>query len=167
MCAVPGSGASPRMYPSSAAERRGWASGLRYSASQSPSQRNPRPPVATNAQRHPNVNAIQGTTSGVTIAPVLVPALKIPVASARSLFGNHSATALIAPGKLADSPRPSRARAAENPAVVRARAWPIAATLQATTATANPRRTPTRSSHRPTTRKPTAYNAVNQETTSP
>src|SRR6266540_576557 len=106
-----------------------------YSASHATSHRKPSDPVRMNAQRQPHVSAIQGTRSGVTIAPVLVPALKIPVASARSFFGNHSATALIAPGKLADSPSPKRARAAENPAVVRATAWPIAATLQATTAT--------------------------------
>ena len=76
----------------------------------------------TKAQRQPHVSAIQGTSRGATIAPVLVPALKIPVARARSSFGNHSAMALIAPGKLADSPSPSSARAAENPAVVRAKA---------------------------------------------
>src|SRR5213082_3351159 len=113
ICPAAGSGASLRICVSSAAERRGCASGLRYSASQSTSQRNPRLPVATKAQRHPNVNAIQGTTSGVTIAPVFVPALKIPVASARSFFGNHSATALIAPGKLADSPSPKSAGVAD------------------------------------------------------
>src|SRR5438067_13387205 len=91
----------------------------------------------------------------------------MPVASARSFFGNHSATALIAPGKLADSPSPKSARAAENPAVVRAKAWPIGGTLRAKTATANPRRTHSRSSHHPTTRKPDGYNDVNQETTTP
>jgi len=75
-----------------------------------------------NAHGQPHVRTIHGTTSGVTMAPVLVPALKIPVASARSRLGNHSATVLIAPGKLADSPSPSSARAAENPAAVRAKA---------------------------------------------
>src|SRR2546426_687511 len=79
-------------------------------------------PTATNAQRQPHVSAIQGTTRGVTIAPVFVPALKIPVASARSSFGNHSPTLLIEPGKLADSPNPSIPRAAAKAAVVRANA---------------------------------------------
>jgi len=46
------------------------------------------------------------------IAPVFVPALKMPVANARSFLGNHSATALMAPGKFADSATPSNARAA-------------------------------------------------------
>ena len=36
------------------------------------------------------------------IAPTFEPALNIPVAIARSFTGNHSAVALIAPGKLAD-----------------------------------------------------------------
>ncbi len=67
--------------------------------------------MATNASRHPQVSAIHGTVSGVTIAPTLLPALKIPVAKARSFLGNHSAVALIAPGKLPDSPSPSAARA--------------------------------------------------------
>jgi hypothetical protein len=38
------------------------------------------------------VSVIQGTAIGTTSAPTLVPELKIPVASARSFFGNHSAT---------------------------------------------------------------------------
>ena len=58
------------------------------------------------------VSASQGTTSGAMIAPTFVPALKMPVASARSFLGNHSATDLIAAGKLADSPSPSAKRAA-------------------------------------------------------
>ena len=48
-------------------------------------------------------------------APTLLPALKIPTASARSRFGNHSATVFTEPGKFPDSPRPSAARAAPNP----------------------------------------------------
>ena len=98
----------------------------------------------------------------MTIAPVFVPALKIPVASARSSFGNHSPTLLIEPGKLADSPNPSIPRAAAKAAVVRANAVLIAATLQRITAVAKPRRTPTRSSQRPAIRKPKAYTSVNE-----
>src|SRR2546422_2373318 len=141
------------------------ASWLRYNESHANSQRKPSDPVTTNAQRHPQVSVIHGTMSGVRIAPVLVPALKMPVARARSSLGNHSPTLLIAPGKLADSPRPSSARAAENAAVVRASAWPIAARLHTTTAVAKPRRTPTRSSQRPAIRKPKAYTRVNEYTT--
>src|SRR5712691_10749212 len=136
--------------------------GLRYSANHRNNHRKPSDPVTTNAQRQPQVSVIHGTMSGVRIAPVLVPALKMPVARARSSLGNHSPTLLIAPGKLADSPRPSSARAAENAAVVRASAWPIAARLHTTTAVAKPRRTPTRSSQRPAIRKPNAYTNVNE-----
>ena len=57
-----------------------------------------------------------GTTIGVMIAPMFVPALKRPVANARSERGNHSATVLMAAGKLPDSPRPRAKRAAMNPA---------------------------------------------------
>src|SRR2546426_12579611 len=92
---------------------------LRYSESHRKSHRKPSEPVTTNAQRQPQFSAIHGTMSGVRIAPVLVPALKMPVARARSSLGNHSPTLLMAPGKFSDSPRPSSARAAENAAVVR------------------------------------------------
>src|SRR5213594_2074935 len=139
--------------------------GLRYSASHTNSHKKPSEPVMTNAQRQPHVSVIQGTMSGVRIAPVFVPALKMPVARARSSLGNHSPTLLMAPGKFADSPKPSSARAAENAAVVRASAWPIAARLQTTTAVAKPRRTPTRSSHHPAPKKPNAYTRVNEYTT--
>src|ERR1700682_431513 len=141
--------------------------GFLYSGIQSRSQRRPRPPVATNAHCHPHRRAIHGTTSGVRMAPVFVPALKIPVASARSLWGNHSATALMEPGKMADSLTPSIARANENPAAVLANAWPIAAILHATTAVAKPRRTPLQSITRPAARKPNAYAKLNHETMSP
>jgi hypothetical protein len=135
---------------------------LRYRVSHRMSHKNPSEPVTTNAQRQPQFSAIHGTMSGVRIAPVFVPALKMPVARARSSLGNHSPTLLMAPGKLADSPRPSSARAAMKAAVVRASAWPIAATLHTTTAVAKPRRTPTRSSQSPATRKPIAYTSVNE-----
>src|SRR6267142_2464824 len=130
--------------------------GSQYRESQRMSQRNPSEPVAMKAHGQPHVSAIQGTRRGVMIAPVFVPALKMPVASARSLFGNHSATALMAPGKFADSATPSRARAAENRAVVRANAWAMAARLHAITAAANPRRTPIRSNSRPAARNANA-----------
>ena len=41
---------------------------------------------------------MKGTERGATMAPKLVPELKIPVAKARSFLGNHSAVALIAIG---------------------------------------------------------------------
>ena len=68
-----------------------------------------------NASSHPHVKVIHGTTSGATTAPTFDPALKIPVARARSFLGNHSATVLIAAGKLPDSKTPSANRARPNP----------------------------------------------------
>src|SRR5215207_2310094 len=100
------------------------------------SQRKPSAPVTMNAHRHPQLSAIMGTKIGVRIAPTLLPALKIPVAKARSFFGNHSAVALMAPGKLPDSPKPSAARAIEKPFAVLASACDIAARLHVTIATA-------------------------------
>src|SRR5436190_9554973 len=65
-------------------------------------------PVKMNASYQPHAITIAGTSSGVANAPTFVPALKMPVASARSFFGNHSATVLIEAGKLPASPSPSR-----------------------------------------------------------
>ena len=70
----------------------------------------------TNAQYHPSAAVITGTAIGVITAPMFVPALNSPVANARSRRGNHSATVLIAAGKLPDSPRPSRNRTNRKPA---------------------------------------------------
>src|SRR4051812_3082641 len=125
----------------------------------------PSAPVTTNAERHPHVIASHGTRIGVTIAPTLDPALKIPVASARSFAGNHSATVLIDAGKLPDSPSPRANRAALNAVVVRANAADIADRLHSVIDAAKPRRVPTRSMMRPATRKPSAYATVNQDTT--
>ena len=46
------------------------------------------------------------------VVAMLEPALKIPVAKARSFFGNHSETLLVAAGKLPDSPKPRTKRQA-------------------------------------------------------
>ena len=65
-----------------------------------------------NAHSHPYASVMIGTISGVSSAPIFVPALKMPVANARSLRGNHSATVLIAPGKVsgfAETQRKARA----------------------------------------------------------
>ena len=69
-----------------------------------------------NAQYQPYASVIHGTMSGATTAPMLVPELKMPVANARSRFGNHSATILIDAGKFPASPMPSANRAAMKPA---------------------------------------------------
>ncbi|MNE67317.1 hypothetical protein D3C80_1629160 [compost metagenome] len=70
------------------------------------------------------------------MAPTLVPEVRMPTANARSLRGNHSDTALIAAGKLPDSPNPSRARMNRKLRVDWAAAWPMAARLQTTMHTA-------------------------------
>ena len=64
------------------------------------------------------------------IAPMFVPALKMPVDNARSFFGNHSATVLILAGKFPDSPSPSEKRATKKLLSELHSAWPIEATLQ-------------------------------------
>src|SRR5262252_74903 len=87
-------------------------------------------PVNKNANCHPSRTAIHGTTSGAMVAPALVPELKMPVARARSLFGNHSATVLIAAGKFPDSPSPSAKRATPKPNAVLTKECEIAARLQ-------------------------------------
>src|SRR5204862_3723847 len=95
-----------------------------------------------NAHGQPHSRAIPGTTSGVMTAPTFEPELKMPVASARSFFGNHSATVLIEAGKLPASPRPSEKRATPKPKAERASAWHIAATDQKPTANEKPLRVP-------------------------
>src|SRR5262249_26256122 len=130
----------------------------------------------TNAQYHPNAAVMYGTVIGVTTAPMFVPALNNPVANARSLRGNHSATVLIAAGKLPDSPSPSRNRTAMKPATDDEYARPkaprstdaagpnrstsaaaMAASDQMTSDSEKPRRMPSRSMIVPAKMKPIAY----------
>src|SRR4051812_49346882 len=112
------------MWASSPGETLGCSVGVLYSGSQSATQIRPNNPVIMNADCQPQLRARYGTTAGARIAPTLEPALKIPVAVARSFLGNHSAVVLIAAGKLPDSPMPSMNRAAMKPKVVRASACP-------------------------------------------
>src|SRR5258706_13552117 len=66
---------------------------------------NPSVPVKRKVEGQPKSDAIHGAMSGVTIAPMLVPALKMPVAKARSFLGNHSATDLMLAGRTPASPK--------------------------------------------------------------
>ncbi len=93
-------------------------------------------PVNRNAACQPHVTAIAGTAIGASIAPTFDPELKRPVAKARSRSGNHSATVLIAAGKLPASPSPRKNRAMPKPSKLPTSAWLIAATLQTQIATA-------------------------------
>src|SRR5215472_17501703 len=118
------------MYRSSLRESRGCSCGLRYIVTQKKIGIALNSPVERNAACQLKRFTIQGTTSGVSVAPRLVPELNTPVASARSLLGNHSATVLTAAGKLPASPTPSATRATPNPSGVRARACAAAERLQ-------------------------------------
>src|SRR6186997_1335122 len=133
-----------------------------------------------NASYHPQASTIAGTSSGVASAPIFVPELKIPVARARSFFGNHSATVLIEAGKLPASPNPSKNRTMMNPRtdmnavdvemypnqlsttaaavpIGTTHAWAIAARLQTVIERANPFLVPTLSMNHPTNSSPIAY----------
>src|ERR1700682_1040901 len=74
------------------------------------SHKNPSSPGITNAIRHPQRKYTGNRRKGATAPPTDEPLSYNAVASPRSRFGNHSETALLAPGQLADSPAPSRKR---------------------------------------------------------
>src|SRR5689334_18355939 len=107
----------------------------------------------------------QGTVTAATNTPTLVPALKIPVARARSFLGNHSATVLIEAGKFPASPSPSAKRATLKPATVLTSACAIAAMLQIRTESEKPLRVPSQSITRPAASSPIAYAVWNAKTT--
>src|SRR5579863_448657 len=123
---------------------------------QNTNQINPREPVKMNASCQPKAPRIKGTMIEEITAPILVPELKIPVAKALSFLGNHSATDLIAAGKLPDSPRPSPERAIVKPSVLRARACAMANTLQIIIEIEYPTLVPTRSMSQPNPSNPNA-----------
>src|SRR5450755_2528758 len=90
----------------------------------------PTAPVRIKAQRQLQWMVIQGTNNGVAMAPTLVPALKIPVARARSFLGNHSATVLMLAGKMPASPKPNEERATTKLVKEWPKACPMDARLQ-------------------------------------
>ena len=92
--------------------------------------------MITNAARQPNASASGGMIAGANTAPMFAPELKMPVASARSRRGNHSAVVLIAAGKLPPSPMPSSARTIAKPVTEPTAACSIAAMLQTSIASA-------------------------------
>ena len=77
-------------------------------------------PMATKDICQPRCTAIH-TMPPETITPMLVPELKMPVASARSFCGNHMPTALIDAGKLAASAKPRMKRTITKPRTVATR----------------------------------------------
>src|SRR6267143_2817366 len=86
---------------------------------------------------------------GATAPPIEDPLSKMAVASPRSRFGNHSETALLAPGQLADSPAPSRKRKKAKLKRPLAREVKRETVEYQMTLRVRPRRVPTRSISRP------------------
>src|SRR6201995_1462149 len=78
-------------------------------------------PVQLKAACHPQRRVTAAIRMGAMKADALEPELKRPVARARSSEGNHSVVALMAAGKLPDSPRPRRARQIMKPTTLATR----------------------------------------------
>src|SRR5882724_2621055 len=109
----------------------------------------------TKAMRHPQRKYTGRIRKGATAPPTNKPLSYNAAASPRSRLGNHSETALLAPGQLADSPAPRRKRKKaklEKPLAreVRTETMEYHVTLMV-----KPRRLPTRSISRPHTVCPT------------
>src|SRR5215472_16194710 len=82
---------------------RGCCCGVWYARRQTISQSKPSNPGSTNAGRHPQRKYTGNTRNGATALPIDDPLSNSAVANPRSRFGNHSETAFVAPGQLADS----------------------------------------------------------------
>src|SRR5512140_925823 len=99
--------------------------------------------------------------AAATTAPMFAPELKIPVVSARSFLGNHSAVALMAAGKLPASLRPRNERATPKPNTDPASACAAAAIVHPTSEREYPIFVPYLSMNHPNQSNPTAYAAWN------
>ena len=93
-------------------------------------QTSPIEPVQMKAACHPQRAATAAMRTGAMNAEAFEPELKSPVARARSSEGNHSVVALMAAGKLPDSPRPRKMRATQKPATLVTTEWLIEAQPQ-------------------------------------
>src|SRR5262245_54827435 len=114
--------------------------------------------MMTNTGRQvPNVAKSVSTSHGAIAAPTDDPLSNSATAQPLSRRGNHSETALVAPGQLADSPRPSRKRNAQNDRKPVASDVAMAATEYSKTDRLRPRRVPSRSSIGPETAWPVEY----------
>ena len=89
--------------------------------------------------------------NGAMAPPTDDPLSKSAVANPRSRLGNHSDTALVAPGQLADSPAPNRNRNVAKLYNPRADDVAMATREYAITERVKPLRVPTRSFKRPHT----------------
>src|SRR5271154_5973790 len=90
-------------------------------------QTSPIDPVQMKAACQPKRRVTAAIRRGATKAEAFEPELKRPVARARSSEGNHSVVALMAAGKLPDSPRPRKMRAMQKPATLATMEWLIEA----------------------------------------
>src|ERR1700758_1770582 len=90
----------------------------------------PMEPVQMKAACHPHFAVTAAIMTGAMKAEALEPELKKPTALARSSVGNHSVVALMAAGKLPDSPRPRKMRAMQNPATEVTSEWLMDAKAQ-------------------------------------
>src|SRR5579864_317868 len=104
-----------------------------------------------NAGRQPQRKKIGRIIKGATAPPIDEPLSNNAVARPRSVLGNHSETALVAAGQLADSPAPSKKRNPAKPAKPRANAVDMDTTEYHATLRLKPRRVPIRSIRRPKT----------------
>jgi hypothetical protein len=116
----------------------------------------PNAPVIQNTSCQPKWFKINGTISSADTTPMLVPALNIPVANARSFFGNHSDTVFIAAGKFPASPNPNPTLANPKPNALRASACSMPAMLHTTMVIAKPIFVPILSISQPKNNKPAA-----------
>src|ERR1700675_414951 len=91
--------------------------------SQMTAQTSPMEPVQMKAACHPQRAVTAAISTGAMKAEALEPELKKPVARARSSEGNHSVVALMAAGKLPDSPRPRKTRAMQKPMTLETSEW--------------------------------------------
>src|ERR1041385_6048891 len=105
-----------------------------------------------NAGRQPPKYLYRPITSiGAIAPPIEEPLSNRATAQPRSLFGNHSATALVAAGQFADLPAPRRKRKNAKLRRPPARAVSIAAIEYQMTVIVRPFRVPIRSIKRPAT----------------
>src|SRR6266571_7983334 len=105
----------------------------------------------TKATRHPQRKYTGKIKKGATAPPTDEPLSYNAAASPRSRLGNHSDTALLAPGQLADSPAPSRKRNRAKLVRLLASEVMMETIEYQVTLMVSPRRVPTRSISRPQT----------------
>src|SRR5215204_3425688 len=113
------------------------------------SHRKPSVPVMRKAGRQPKYIYSNGTVNCAIAPPMEEPLSKSATAQPRSFFGNHSETALVAAGQLADSPAPSRKRKNAKLRSPTASDVNIAAIEYQMTVIVSPLRVPMRSIKRP------------------